>query len=141
MRYLLVLLLLFCQYSFANEGFSGQLSRLAIGSAIEAPVQFKRGSSQLTQQSLALLQQVAHQMVSTQSQARYQIEGHTDMSGTYKANMALSIARAQSVVSYLTQLGVPQNMLYPIGFSYDQLIENLPMNDPKHRRVMFKRVN
>jgi OOP family OmpA-OmpF porin len=141
MKYLLTILLLLSQWSFADEGFTGQLSRLAVGSAIEAPVQFKRGSSQLTQQSLALLQQVAQQMVATQGQARYQIEGHTDMSGTYSVNMNLSVARAQSVVGYLVQLGVPQHMLYPVGFSYDQLIDGLPMNDPKHRRVMFKRVN
>ncbi len=124
--------------AMAQSSFSDEVMRLSLGDSLEAPVQFELGSSTLTAESLTLLNDVAAQMKS-ELNIRFEIEGHTDMSGGYLVNQRLSEERAKSVANYLASVGVEKNRLLPKGFSYDKLLEGLPMNDASHRRVMFKR--
>jgi outer membrane protein OmpA-like peptidoglycan-associated protein len=44
-------------------------------------------------------------------QALVEITGHTDAVGTDPYNVVLSRNRAQAVVNYLTQLGVPESQI------------------------------
>ena len=125
--------------AMAQTSFTDQVMRLSLGDALEAPVQFEKGSSKLTQQSLTLLEGVASQM-NSEGNIRFEIEGHTDMSGSYNINRKLSEQRAAAVAYYLVSLGVDQSKLVAKGYAYDRLLPDLPMNDPEHRRVMFKRV-
>jgi OmpA-OmpF porin, OOP family len=49
-------------------------------------------------------------------QARFKIEGHTDSDGSDASNMALSQARAKSVVDYLVANGIPASRLESEGY-------------------------
>lgn len=44
------------------------------------------------------------------------VEGHTDDSGNFDANMTLSLARAQSVINALVERGVSKDQLIPKGY-------------------------
>lgn len=66
--------------------------------------------------------------------------GHTDSSGNRQANIALSLARANTVRSYLIQKGVPGDNLTAIGSGPDQPVNS---NDSaegraKNRRIEFR---
>jgi len=66
--------------------------------------------------------------------------GHTDSSGNRQANIALSLARANTVRSYLIQKGVPADNLTAVGSGPDQPVNS---NDSaegraKNRRIEFR---
>ncbi|MBI1206418.1 MAG: OmpA family protein [Azospirillum sp.] len=65
------------------------------------------------------------------------IEGHTDAKGSDAYNLDLSVRRADSVRSYLTQRGVPGDQMQALGKGES---EPLPGTDPMaagNRRVQF----
>lgn len=49
-----------------------------------------------------------------------ELSAHTDMVGNAQANKTLSEKRAQSVVNYLIQKGIPQARLTPVGYGKEQ---------------------
>ncbi len=54
-----------------------------------------------------------------------EVSGHTDSKGSVAYNQKLSLERAQSVIDYLTERGVPSNRLVPRGAS---VFENVAAN-------------
>ena len=133
--------LLLGQQSYAENSFASRLAVMNVNEALESPVQFERNSARLTAASLQVLDSVAGLMHSEgYQQVIYQIEGHTDMSGGYSLNKMLSQKRATAVKAYLMQKGVQSVRMNAQGFAYDQLLPGKAMNDPIHRRVMFKRI-
>ncbi len=67
--------------------------------------------------------------------AQFDINGHTDVVGRFGYNVALSILRAQAVVSYLAMRGVSRNLMHPQGFGPLQLIDPSNPRSPSNRRV------
>lgn len=138
---ILIQSLLIASLSFAESNFASRLSVMNVNEALESPVQFERNSAKLTAASLSVLESVANLMKTEgYQQVAYQIEGHTDMSGGYAVNKKLSQKRADAVKYYLMIKGVSNARMNAVGFSYDHLLPGKAMNDPIHRRVMFKRV-
>ncbi len=68
---------------------------------------------------------------------RFAIEGHTDATGEHDRNMALSQARAQSVVDYLVTRGVDSGRLTAKGYGPDRPIAGARATAPANRRVEF----
>jgi outer membrane protein OmpA-like peptidoglycan-associated protein len=69
------------------------------------------------------------------------LEGHTDNIGRNEDNLALSLARANSVADYLhTKHGIARNRLQTAGYGEEfPLVPNdSPENRAKNRRVVFK---
>jgi len=71
---------------------------------------------------------------------KVEVIGHTDSSGNRQANIALSLARANTVRSYLIQKGVPADNLTAVGSGPDQPAHS---NDSaegraKNRRIEFR---
>ncbi len=69
------------------------------------------------------------------------IEGHTDSTGTYEYNMALSQRRAEAVYNYLIQHGVsPARIAEVKGYGYTRPVapNDTPENRAKNRRVEIK---
>ncbi|MEP7365330.1 MAG: OmpA family protein [Acidobacteriota bacterium] len=65
------------------------------------------------------------------------VEGHTDNTGTAAGNLALSKARAQSVVAALTASGIAANRVTPAGFGQERPIADNRTEEgrAKNRRV------
>ncbi len=66
---------------------------------------------------------------------RFEINGHTDVTGRLGYNISLSMLRAASVVDYLTARGVPRERMRAQGFGPLELLPGYPPRSPQHRRV------
>ena len=108
---------------------------------VDVTVNFKINSDVIQSSSRVELDSLAMALNSPALQAyRFQVEGHTDMSGGYEANLDLSRRRAMAVSKYLASRGVSTSRLVSVGKAYQDLLPNLPMNDPQNRRVVVRRI-
>lgn len=82
-------------------------------------VEFRSGSATLTQQGVELLDELAG-IIRTLDASRIQIIGHTDSSGERLANVALSLARADAVRTYLIRQGIAAERLGTLGAGPDR---------------------
>lgn len=101
-------------------------------------VEFESGSALLTPAGKKLLDEMA-QSIQQIGTPKIQLIGHTDSSGERRANIQLSLARANVVRNYLVQKGIPASTLQPIGRGPDQPLnsnETLEMR-AKNRRIEF----
>src|SRR5690606_38420056 len=69
---------------------------------------FDYDKSTIRQESYAALQSIAD-IMKEYPNATFHIEGHTDSKGSDTYNMKLSKERANSVMTYLTTIGMPAN--------------------------------
>ena len=66
---------------------------------------------------------------------RFEINGHTDISGRLGYNISLSMLRAVAVVDYLAARGVPRERMRPQGFGPLQPFDTFNLRSPANRRV------
>ncbi len=101
-------------------------------------VYFKLGSADLDQESHFALDQIA-EFAFLCPGIRIKVGGHTDNLGNATANAALSKTRAQSVVAYLVNEGVPPDKLVAIGYGdkFPQVPNDSAANRAKNRRIVF----
>ncbi|GEQ84955.1 cell envelope biogenesis protein OmpA [Patiriisocius marinistellae] len=98
---------------------------------------FDLGKSTIRQESYAVLQNIKDIMEEYPS-ANFVIEGHTDSQGSDSLNERLSNARAASVRTYLTTLGMSGARLTSIGYGESRPIAT---NKTKAGRQQNRRVN
>ena len=67
--------------------------------------------------------------------SRFEIDGHTDISGRLAYNISLSQLRAAAVLDYLAQRGVPPQRMRAQGFGPLQLLDPSFPRSPANRRV------
>jgi outer membrane protein OmpA-like peptidoglycan-associated protein len=103
------------------------------------PVQFETGTAELKQESFGLLDEVVGVMLDAPD-IRIAVHGHTDSRGALAYNRDLSQRRAQAVVKYLTDKGIPFERLEAKGFGPDKPIStnDTPEGRALNRRVEFK---
>jgi len=99
-------------------------------------VQFKRDSSQLTDESKTRLDETAKKILEYPN-FKYEIQGHTDKSGKEEYNIKLSTQRAEATKKYLVSKGVHEEMLITKGFGSSQPIAD---NKTKKGRIKNRRV-
>jgi len=99
-------------------------------------VYFRAGDGRLEEASFRALQQVFH-VLDDNAELLVEIAGHTDGDGVDAVNLRLSQARAQSVVSYLAQLGIsPQRMLAKgYGETKPVAANDTPANKAQNNRI------
>lgn len=85
------------------------------GAAARDPISFQTGSPDLTPESEATIQRIAQLMVDNPS-TRIEIGGHTDSDGDPEANEALSLVRAEAVLSALVAAGVEPDRMVAVGY-------------------------
>ena len=109
----------------------------AVAHAIRSDISmtFVKGSAQLTTAAQATLDRFAKALVAAGSYRPFMVEGHTDRSGPREVNIALSQARADSVVRYLANAGVDKSRMKAKGFGFDQTLKGRSPDDPANRRV------
>jgi outer membrane protein OmpA-like peptidoglycan-associated protein len=83
------------------------------------PVHFPWGSRRVPAASRPVLDSLAGLLVNTPA-LTLEIQGHTDATGSSRANLRLSRARADVVRHYLVRRGVPANRVVTRGFGADR---------------------
>jgi len=109
-------------------------------------VNFTSGTARLTPASRTVVQQLAASIQVTlrnSPNARFEVGGHTDNRGTAAANRRLSQARAQAVLTALTQAGVPASALTAVGYGPDNPVapNTTAAGRAQNRRVELKRLS
>jgi OOP family OmpA-OmpF porin len=71
------------------------------------------------------------------------VEGHTDNTGSDAYNQALSVRRANAVLKYLVDAGVPASRLSAQGFGESQPVADNDTAEGRaqNRRVVLRRSN
>jgi outer membrane protein OmpA-like peptidoglycan-associated protein len=106
--------------------------------AVDFPIQFSAGSAEISPASRETLNQISKILALSPNRCVV-VEGHTDVSGNYDRNVALSRDRANSVVEYITnKQGMDRQRFIPVGKGPDEPMPNLSPADHKNRRVVFK---
>ena len=70
---------------------------------------------------------------------KYEVQGHTDSTGTPESNQKLSERRAQAIVNKLVELGIDRSRLTAVGKGqYSPIADNATEEGrAKNRRVVF----
>jgi outer membrane protein OmpA-like peptidoglycan-associated protein len=102
-------------------------------------VTFTFGSTELTPNATIVLDGVADELKKYEN-VNAEVQGHTDSHGPEGANLALSAERAQSVLDYLVQRGVPADRLTSKGYGETMPIaeNSTPEGRAQNRRVELK---
>ncbi len=109
--------------------------------SLSIPIQFDLNSDALRPEWMAMLDVVASAMTDRSFRsASFLLEGHTDATGSWRHNQALSERRANSVKRYLIGRGVPGERIVVIGYSWNRPLPGLDPRHPRHRRVEFGRL-
>jgi OmpA-OmpF porin, OOP family len=103
------------------------------------PVQFETGTAEIKSASYSLLDEVVA-VLKDMPDIRMAVHGHTDNRGAAAYNRELSQRRAQAVVKYLTDKGIPVERLDATGFGPDRPVatNDTPEGRAQNRRVEFK---
>ena len=106
-----------------------------------SPVNFELGSAVIAPDEAATLEAAAALLMASPG-VTIEVGGHTDDVGTREANQALSLARAASVVDYLTGQGVASRQLVPAGYGPTQPIADNGTEQGRatNRRIEFREV-
>lgn len=120
----------------ANVGTRAAAARPA---ALDMSMSFLLGSAEMTSAARAQADLFAKVLKDAPGTTRFMIEGHTDTVGTPEQNDKLSRARADSVVSYLVNQGVPATRLQAVGYGFKRPRPGHAASDPANRRVEIVR--
>ncbi|CAK0762162.1 OmpA-OmpF porin, OOP family [Azospirillaceae bacterium] len=97
-------------------------------------INFEFGSSNLTEESKQLLDNIAN--VLSSSANRFKIAGHTDSVGNPSSNLSLSAARAQAVKDYLTNNHqIDSSRLQTVGMGSKSPLNRADPSAGENRRV------
>ncbi|MFT3721060.1 OmpA family protein [Pseudorhodoferax sp.] len=99
-------------------------------------IEFETGSAQLTAGGQGVLDQLVPVLRQLQGR-KFEIIGHTDAQGARATNVALSIARAESVKTYLVGKGLPELAFSTSGVGPDRPVAG---NDTAEGRARNRRI-
>jgi outer membrane protein OmpA-like peptidoglycan-associated protein len=90
----------------------------------------------ITPEATAIIQQAAA-AVRANSATRIDLTGHTDLAGSEKYNLALSVKRGEAVKARLVQLGIPADQIVVVGKGKSTPLVKTPdgVREPQNRRV------
>ncbi len=99
-------------------------------------ITFELNSADLKEESYPILNQLVEFMKKNPN-IKVEISAHTDDLGSEQYNLKLSLRRANSVVEYLKEHGIPEDRMIAIGYG-----ESRPLvpNDSDEHRAMNRRV-
>lgn len=109
------------------------------GIAAENAIVFKAGSAMLAPESTPVLDTLATDLEICPDTFVH-VQGHTDSDGAEDVNLALSVARAEAVVTELIKRGVGEGRLYAEGYGESEPIASNDTKDGKrqNRRIAFE---
>lgn len=100
---------------------------------------FETGKFDLKPESYPELKRLAD-FISSNSDAKLEISGHTDNVGSHDSNKLLSQKRADSVKSYLVSIGCSESAIQSVGYGPDKPVASNSTESGKaqNRRVEFR---
>lgn len=101
------------------------------------PVHFAPGSTDLSLDSMQILDGVAETLKKQTEGTTVLVLGHADATGTSEHNYGLASVRAETVKRYLMQRGVPSFLLRASSIGETESLKHFP-DDPTNRRVEFQ---
>jgi outer membrane protein OmpA-like peptidoglycan-associated protein len=119
----------------ATSAISNAAASVSRAVRVDISMTFLKGSADLTATAKSALDHLAKSLVAVGSYRPFTVEGHTDRSGPRDVNMALSQARAQSVVNYLSSSGVDKSKMTARGYGFDRTLKGHSPDDAANRRV------
>lgn len=144
------------QAAFEEQGITATINRSMGEIALDSSVLFSVGESDISEEGQAFLQKFMQVYTSVVFGEKYEafvskimVEGHTDTTGEYEMNQALSLARADSVKAYCLseECGIDaafgtdlQTMMESVGYAYDRPVydESGEIDMDASRRVSFR---
>ena len=104
----------------------------------EGVILFARASAVLDRRSLPTLRRLA-QAADACPDVTIEVEGHTDAEGIDERNQPLSERRAQAVVDFLAERGVPVERMKAVGYGAARPVvpNDTPENMARNRRIEF----
>jgi outer membrane protein OmpA-like peptidoglycan-associated protein len=101
-------------------------------------IEFERGSAKLDAESLPTLRRLG-EVANKCTRVRIEVAGHTDIEGHPDNNQRLSERRAQAVVDFLVEAGVPTARIHAAGYGFSRpLVPNTTdENKARNRRIEF----
>jgi outer membrane protein OmpA-like peptidoglycan-associated protein len=99
---------------------------------------FQAGKATLMASSIPVLDELANDLAIC-ADTDVHVQGHTDADGDADANLALSVARAETVVAELIKRGIAESRLYAEGYGESDPIASNATKDgkAKNRRIAF----
>jgi outer membrane protein OmpA-like peptidoglycan-associated protein len=106
---------------------------------VKKKIHFATGRAEIRSDSFIILDAVIDILANHPEIKKLRVEGHTDSVGSDAFNMTLSQKRAQAVVDYLIQQGIPADMLIARGYGETMPIapNNTRRGKEQNRRVAF----
>lgn len=100
---------------------------------------FNTGTTDLTTQSRVSLREV-REKISSFPAAQVTVIGHADSVGTFEANDALSLRRAQTICDLLIEIGIPRAAIEVVARGERELLVPTPdgVAEERNRRVEIK---
>jgi OOP family OmpA-OmpF porin len=126
-----------------NTPLGDQVDSSGCSLTIRLEVLFDTDSSTNNPSSHSELNRVVTFLRETSPSATGVVEGHTDSTGADAYNQALSERRANSVLRYLVDAGVPASRLSAQGFGESQPVADNDTAEGRaqNRRVVLRRSN
>lgn len=102
-------------------------------------IEFEAGSSVLRPAGVAILDEMAATLLKMGNR-KVEVIGHTDAQGARDTNVVLSLARADSVRSYLVSKGVAPSLITTSGSGPDRPVapNDTPEGRARNRRIEFR---
>lgn len=99
---------------------------------------FDAGSSDLKPESMGEISRI-YELMNSNPELKFMVEGHTDSDGNEESNMKLSQSRAKTVMEMLVKLGVDKNRLSAAGKGETEPADTNETSEGKanNRRVVF----
>lgn len=125
-----------------TRGLRVEASAPPPATGVQFQVQFAFGSSDLTNDARAVLNELGTALNSDQlTPYRFRITGHTDAVGENRFNLSLSEQRAKAVQDYLTaNFGINQSRLESVGLGESMLLVPENPSADENRRVEIMNV-
>lgn len=129
----------------AGEAYAADYSKKAttVMATGEWHITFETGRAALRPEAKDIAEQIYNLLIQAEN-ARVEIVGHTDNTGTREGNYSLSQARAEAVKGYLIQKGIPGNRFQKIdGKGQDEPVadNSTIAGKAKNRRVVITLLN
>ena len=131
-----VLSILFCAVTVLSIASCSAARKVA--DIVSYDIVFDVGKATLKPESIPEITRIVALMVDNPS-LKYEVQGHTDNTGSASSNMKLSQKRAQAVVDKLVSLGISADRLTAVGKGQEEPIADNSTEEGRaqNRRVVF----